>query len=102
MMRRPPRSTLFPYTTLFRSALIYRPVLSPSTIPQAGSWHGPCTRPHESSNRVRRQSYLHITHLRYNHHIVAHTLFLPAIAGVAGGAPKDNPTPKPNEGSHPH
>src|SRR5256886_17125191 len=24
MIRRPPRSTLFPYTTLFRSALVYR------------------------------------------------------------------------------
>src|SRR4029077_21296434 len=24
MIRRPPRSTLFPYTTLFRSAMIYR------------------------------------------------------------------------------
>src|SRR5256885_4800259 len=27
MIRRPPRSTLFPYTTLFRSALSRRPVL---------------------------------------------------------------------------
>src|SRR5256886_16181556 len=26
MMRRPPRSTLFPYTTLFRSLLIFDPV----------------------------------------------------------------------------
>src|SRR3712207_7939414 len=25
MMRRPPRSTLFPYTTLFRSTHVYRP-----------------------------------------------------------------------------
>src|SRR3712207_7636293 len=24
MMRRPPRSTLFPYTTLFRSAMVFR------------------------------------------------------------------------------
>src|SRR3712207_9136106 len=27
MIRRPPRSTLFPYTTLFRSALVARPEL---------------------------------------------------------------------------
>jgi len=27
MIRRPPRSTLFPYTTLFRSPQPYRPVL---------------------------------------------------------------------------
>src|SRR5256886_17580632 len=25
MIRRPPRSTLFPYTTLFRSVIMYRP-----------------------------------------------------------------------------
>src|SRR5256885_16386270 len=29
MIRRPPRSTLFPYTTLFRSAIIGRYVLTP-------------------------------------------------------------------------
>src|SRR5258708_40166828 len=28
MIRRPPRSTLFPYTTLFRSALVNAPVFS--------------------------------------------------------------------------
>src|SRR2546425_6549733 len=33
MIRRPPRSTLFPYTTLFRSA---RPTVSPSARPSAG------------------------------------------------------------------
>src|SRR5690349_22874752 len=35
MLRRPPRSTLFPYTTLFRSRLIAdasRPAQGPSTI----------------------------------------------------------------------
>src|SRR2546427_9581407 len=29
MIRRPPRSTLFPYTTLFRSATAYKNVLGP-------------------------------------------------------------------------
>src|SRR5437868_8335999 len=33
MIRRPPRSTLFPYTTLFRSATAHRP--GPSTSPSA-------------------------------------------------------------------
>src|SRR5260370_15059707 len=43
MIRRPPRSTLFPYTTLFRSrfaaALSYRPTpgLLPSRVPQQSS-----------------------------------------------------------------
>src|SRR2546430_11579936 len=31
MIRRPPRSTLFPYTTLFRSAI--------ETKPPSGGWH---------------------------------------------------------------
>src|SRR3712207_7193994 len=30
MMRRPPRSTLFPYTTLFRSRLVRRVIETPS------------------------------------------------------------------------
>src|SRR2546430_8053868 len=33
MIRRPPRSTLFPYTTLFRSRLNIRQSATPSTFP---------------------------------------------------------------------
>src|SRR5258708_16608654 len=29
MIRRPPRSTLFPYTTLFRSAFVNKPAMTP-------------------------------------------------------------------------
>src|SRR5687767_15598894 len=36
MIRRPPRSTLFPYTTLFRSP--------PSAGPRCGVWSGPARR----------------------------------------------------------
>src|SRR2546429_8172924 len=32
MIRRPPRSTLFPYTTLFRSVPIYQPIGSEDTL----------------------------------------------------------------------
>src|SRR3712207_6866235 len=32
MIRRPPRSTLFPYTTLFRSLLLEREVVDPLTL----------------------------------------------------------------------
>src|SRR2546425_6026174 len=32
MIRRPPRSTLFPYTTLFRSESAVRPALDPVTL----------------------------------------------------------------------
>src|SRR3989338_6750487 len=40
MIRRPPRSTLFPYTTLFRSARSHedrRPAKRPSVVP-CGAW----------------------------------------------------------------
>src|SRR3712207_7276512 len=32
MIRRPPRSTLFPYTTLFRSSLVSRPTSQPECV----------------------------------------------------------------------
>src|SRR3712207_6857749 len=42
MRRRPPRSTLFPYTTLFRSVLL-RPNTTTAATPTA--WCLPCTSP---------------------------------------------------------
>src|SRR3712207_7987868 len=35
MIRRPPRSTLFPYTTLFRSAVVYAQAFSPAPVSEA-------------------------------------------------------------------
>src|SRR2546429_7086053 len=35
MIRRPPRSTLFPYTTLFRSEAVV-PVAEPAEVPEGG------------------------------------------------------------------
>src|SRR3712207_5857511 len=32
MMRQPPRSTLFPYSTLFRSVLFYSPLFAPHVL----------------------------------------------------------------------
>src|SRR2546429_5681570 len=40
MIRRPPRSTLFPYTTLFRSAQARRPVGLAEQFPCLGQPHG--------------------------------------------------------------
>src|SRR2546425_6665589 len=40
MIRRPPRSTLFPYTTLFRSVLVYRPHGSSGPLPTIVYVHG--------------------------------------------------------------
>src|SRR2546427_7616814 len=39
MIRRPPRSTLFPYTTLFRSYVIEQLVVGLSSAPDGGSEH---------------------------------------------------------------
>src|SRR2546425_12423179 len=59
MIRRPPRSTLFPYTTLFRSCVeISGAYLSPFWL---GQWHSPSQsagRRHRSRNA--RQSDLRI------------------------------------------
>src|SRR3712207_7055432 len=37
MIRRPPRSTLFPYTTLFRSSCTSRPPRCPTPTPRTGA-----------------------------------------------------------------
>src|SRR5258708_29336102 len=37
MIRRPPRSTLFPYTTLFRSRLRIRPLAAPAALAPPGA-----------------------------------------------------------------
>src|SRR5258707_4696936 len=49
MIRRPPRSTLFPYTTLFRSVIVVIP--SPPVMYGAVTWmRGPGTRPFSTSD----------------------------------------------------
>src|SRR2546429_9675716 len=58
MIRRPPRSTLFPYTTLFRSLLVeewrnergeFRPELR---LCRGRDWPGPPLRPDRKSTRL--------------------------------------------------
>src|SRR5688572_31990062 len=51
MIRPPPRSTLFPYTTLFRSDRSGRPVRAPGTAPATRT--PPCRRPHRRSSPAR-------------------------------------------------
>src|SRR2546426_5625963 len=43
MIRRPPRSTLFPYTTLFRSSLLGQTLARPRTMSTLGVTSGPRT-----------------------------------------------------------
>src|SRR3712207_8292990 len=69
MIRRPPRSTLFPYTTLFRSAVPVR--CSPARVPRpaAGEPAGPpaapvppawqdCSRSEEHTSELQSRQYL--------------------------------------------
>src|SRR2546430_11917076 len=74
MIRRPPRSTLFPYTTLFRSHLravetvawvpgveqVASEIKSPDTLADAEIWHEPTTKP--SSTEDRKSTRLNSSH----------------------------------------
>src|SRR5256885_12089986 len=59
MIRRPPRSTLFPYTTLFRSE--HSP--TPSQAPTAGLSGPPRPTRHAGSSRDRKSTRLNSSHL---------------------------------------
>src|SRR2546423_9093554 len=71
MIRRPPRSTLFPYTTLFRSAR------SKPTTPQPASEQsqsGKCTRRPHSRRRVHFRSEEHTSELQSLAYLVCRLL----------------------------
>src|SRR2546427_1411504 len=64
MIRRPPRSTLFPYTTLFRSGSAARPPPGSAPPPSSG-WPRPaqspaarCARSEEHTSELQSQSNL--------------------------------------------
>src|SRR3712207_7256703 len=77
MIRRPPRSTLFPYTTLFRSRRI-RGAASPSRSrsqhrrDQRGSLRGPGCSPRE--RRSPRRSEEHTSELQSRQYLVCRLL----------------------------
>src|SRR5690348_18451636 len=54
MIRRPPRSTLFPYTTLFRSRGVARDVAARSHAPQRLSRFGAVVLPRARRSEERR------------------------------------------------
>src|SRR5947209_14599109 len=72
MIRRPPRSTLFPYTTLFRSSVSfrYRPSAAADRAlgggERQGLWrtararrlHRPCRRSEEHTSELQSRQYL--------------------------------------------
>src|SRR3989442_3101291 len=72
MIRRPPRSTLFPYTTLFRS-VARRPKLSappPVSLATGASSHRPAMRPPPRSSRSEE----HTSELQSRPHLVCRLL----------------------------
>src|SRR2546426_8418369 len=66
MIRRPPRSTLFPYTTLFRSSL--RACRSPD---RENGPRGPLRPPHPSTLKKDRKS----TRLNSSHLVISYAVF---------------------------
>src|SRR5258708_16226897 len=59
MIRRPPRSTLFPYTTLFRSLpLAEDDDLEPRSLPQAGRDLGRARRSEEHTSELQSPDHL--------------------------------------------
>src|SRR2546427_3751155 len=80
MIRRPPRSTLFPYTTLFRSVgiphqriavgLLARHVLVADGAPRAGPVH----HQHALAERFRHRSEEHTSELQSQSNLVCRLL----------------------------
>src|SRR2546422_8589388 len=80
MIRRPPRSTLFPYTTLFRSLAVNAIALSrvsavslncPSTA-RSITWSAPSRSPHSGNSRHRSEE--HTSELQSRLHLVCRLL----------------------------
>src|SRR2546430_9594820 len=75
MIRRPPRSTLFPYTTLFRSNAVHRH-LPPLAI-ASGDGHGQAGERHGGIDEIRiafsPQPRVHASHGRADHRSEEHT-----------------------------
>src|SRR5687767_15236568 len=58
MIRRPPRSTLFPYTTLFRSPSSAGSPRSPASSRRCERVAGPSTRSEEHTSELQSLAYL--------------------------------------------
>src|SRR5438445_8539769 len=72
MIRRPPRSTLFPYTTLFRSGPVRHGLESQDAFPPCGERGASCARA-RASNRASR-SEEHTSELQSRQYLVCRLL----------------------------
>src|SRR5689334_24156066 len=71
MIRRPPRSTLFPYTTLFRSLELRRGARVPVQRPRAGAARRRDALPDRTAPEVDRKS----TRLNSSHSSISYAVF---------------------------
>src|SRR5258708_19800973 len=71
MIRRPPRSTLFPYTTLFRSWIRFER-WGPPLRPQSGSLNNP---PNSAALPRRIRQDRKSTRLNSSHQIISYAVF---------------------------
>src|SRR2546430_17299263 len=100
MIRRPPRSTLFPYTTLFRSRRQECPRLATSTLPmpQPREARGDPQFPGERVLSARHGEGLPEVFLRGDgHRGVGQERDLASLAQQLPGVPPFPPTPGPPE-----
>src|SRR2546426_3727248 len=67
MIRRPPRSTLFPYTTLFRSHPVMRVI--------AGRWEGACLCVMPASRALVSVEDRKSTRLNSSHLVISYAVF---------------------------
>src|SRR5437660_6852273 len=70
MIRRPPRSTLFPYTTLFRSSTCEKRATRRTTPPRPRRWRRATTRTPSCSSRSEE----HTSELQSRGHLVCRLL----------------------------
>src|SRR2546426_4728223 len=82
MIRRPPRSTLFPYTTLFRSP-------SAREAPRKSSSSPPCSPVPTSSSPTDRKS----TRLNSSHLVISYAVFCLKKKKASGKARPDQRSP---------
>src|SRR3712207_7551922 len=101
MIRRPPRSTLFPYTTLFRSRRAGRPPASVTALPPhpcRGGGRGEDPRPRRSSHPVRLdrpRSEEHTSELQSRQYLVCRLLLEKKTTTCASGATASTTTSRP-------
>src|SRR3989442_5027640 len=83
MIRRPPRSTLFPYTTLFRSVLGYVPASRPWPLFRAYPWVMDVQFPlgHRPGGSKAFRSEEHTSELQSRPHLVCRPLAVHKSAG---------------------